>query len=150
MMNKGKLGLVGLAAVAFHHATNGGGSPYYLASALYAWGFLFPDDPSAVPHRFNPRARLASELYNRGLTQGLKQNGTLALRSGAGEARPEKDHPERSRRGPHRRFRYIRAHSAGSGRAGEGPQVARARRRRDHARARENPRLECPSRDAPL
>jgi hypothetical protein len=77
--------VVGLAELAFDHAAHGGGRPYYLASALYAWAFLFPDDPSAVPDRFNPRTRLASELYNRGLTHGLEKDGTVELRAGAYE-----------------------------------------------------------------
>src|SRR5262245_673017 len=34
-----------LTELSFHHAEHGGGSPYYLATALYAWTFLFPSDP---------------------------------------------------------------------------------------------------------
>jgi triacylglycerol esterase/lipase EstA (alpha/beta hydrolase family) len=72
--------VVALAEVAFHHARYGrGGRPYYLASALYAWAYLFPDDPTLVPDRFNPRVRLAAELYNRALAQGLQQDGNVAL-----------------------------------------------------------------------
>ena len=65
--------LVALAEVSYHHAVHGGGSPYYLAAALYAWGYLFPDDPHDGPGRFNPRERVACDVYNRSLTQGLKR-----------------------------------------------------------------------------
>jgi pimeloyl-ACP methyl ester carboxylesterase len=70
-----------LAELSFQHAENGGGASYYLASALYAWVFLFPDDSSATPTRFNPRARMACDLYNRGLTAALKTGGTVDLSS---------------------------------------------------------------------
>ena len=68
-----------LAEVAFDYASRGGGSPYYLASALYAWAYLFPDDPHDVPDRFDPRRVLASEIYNRGLTHGLEKGGQVDL-----------------------------------------------------------------------
>jgi pimeloyl-ACP methyl ester carboxylesterase len=71
--------VVSLSELAFHHARHGGGRPYYLAAALYAWTFLFPDDPRDIPDRFSMRLRLACELYNRGLAQGLEQDGRLAL-----------------------------------------------------------------------
>jgi triacylglycerol esterase/lipase EstA (alpha/beta hydrolase family) len=71
-----------LAEVAFHHAVHGGGQPYYLASALYAWAYLFPGDPGAVPDRFDHRVRLACEVYNRGLAEGLEKDGKVDLRAG--------------------------------------------------------------------
>ena len=75
--------MVGLAELSFRHAEHGGGSPYYLATAVYAWAFLFPDDQSAIPDYFDPRVRLACELYNRGLTEGLKQGDNVDLRAGS-------------------------------------------------------------------
>src|SRR5258708_4890334 len=48
-------------------------------NVLYAWAYLSPDDPTLVPDRFPPRVRLACELYNRGLAQGLQQDGNVAL-----------------------------------------------------------------------
>jgi pimeloyl-ACP methyl ester carboxylesterase len=65
-----------ISEVAFHHAMHGGGSPYYLAAALYAWAYVFPDDPKDAPDRFNPRTRRACDLYNRGLSEGLKKSPT--------------------------------------------------------------------------
>ena len=71
----------GLAELAFHHAEHGGGSPYFLASALYAWTYLFRDEQTASD--FDPRGRLACELYNRGLTEGLKRGDEVELRAGS-------------------------------------------------------------------
>jgi pimeloyl-ACP methyl ester carboxylesterase len=71
-----------LAELAFHHADNGGGRPYFLLSAVYAWAYLFPDDLKDLPSRFSPRVRLACDLYNRGLTEALKNGKNVELRSG--------------------------------------------------------------------
>ena len=43
----------------------------FLAAAVYAYAFLFPDDASGVPSAFDPRFRVACDLYNRGLTAGF-------------------------------------------------------------------------------
>ena len=48
---------------------------YHLASAIYAWLFLFGDGPDASPNVMDPRYRLACELYNRALAQGLRRPG---------------------------------------------------------------------------
>jgi pimeloyl-ACP methyl ester carboxylesterase len=44
---------------------------HYLASAVYAYAFLFPEQRADVPNRFDPRVRIAADLYNRGVTLGL-------------------------------------------------------------------------------
>ncbi len=45
---------------------------YYLATAVYAYALLFPDEPDGgVLDPSDPRLRLAYDLYNRGLTEGL-------------------------------------------------------------------------------
>lgn len=73
-----------LAEAAFHYAGRGGGAPWFLASAIYAWSYLFPDDPGVALDAFSPRARLASGLYNRGLTRALESaDGEVELRGGA-------------------------------------------------------------------
>lgn len=61
-----------LAEMAFLHAENRGGRAYYLTSALYAYAFLFPGAADAPPSPYDPRFRLATDLYNRGLTSGLE------------------------------------------------------------------------------
>ncbi len=63
--------LFALAELSFDHAEHGGAQSYYLTSAVYAWAFLFPDDPAARPGCYDPRARTAMDLYNRGITEGL-------------------------------------------------------------------------------
>ncbi|MEB2285100.1 MAG: hypothetical protein B6D46_10215 [Polyangiaceae bacterium UTPRO1] len=68
-----------LAELSFQHAERDHRGPqerwrrteHYLAAAVYAYAFLFPDDPQDVPHRFDPRVRRAADLYNRGFTLGL-------------------------------------------------------------------------------
>jgi pimeloyl-ACP methyl ester carboxylesterase len=74
--------LVALAELCFHHAERGGGQPYYLAAAAYAWAYLFPDDPMLRPDRFSPRLRLACDLYNRGLTAAMKAGTDVVLKGG--------------------------------------------------------------------
>jgi hypothetical protein len=57
-----------LAELAFHHADQSGDHTWHLAAALYAWAFLFDGKPV---DSFDPRLRVATDLYNRALTQGL-------------------------------------------------------------------------------
>lgn len=64
-------GLFALSELSFLHADDTGKPAYYLASAVYAFAFLFPDDPAQRPGRFDPRVRIASDLYNRGLTSAF-------------------------------------------------------------------------------
>jgi pimeloyl-ACP methyl ester carboxylesterase len=73
-----------LAELAYHHAEDGGGRPYYLATALYAWDFLFPADAANVPSRLDPRVRLAADLYNRGLSEGFESQDGKAVSFGVG------------------------------------------------------------------
>jgi pimeloyl-ACP methyl ester carboxylesterase len=61
-----------LAELSFLHAKDTGRRAYYLASALYAYAFLFPDDEAESPSAFDRRFRQACELYNRALTESLK------------------------------------------------------------------------------
>ena len=63
--------LFALAELSFDHAEHGGGRSYYLASAAYAWAFLFPENTAARPGCYDPRVRTAMDLYNRGVTAGL-------------------------------------------------------------------------------
>ena len=60
--------LISLAELAFRHASESGDRSYFLATALYAWIFLFPADPALAPSPFDPRLRLAADLYNRSVT----------------------------------------------------------------------------------
>jgi pimeloyl-ACP methyl ester carboxylesterase len=71
-----------LAELAFSYAERGGGSPYFLAAALYAWAYLFPEDKAALPDALSPRIRLACDLYNRGLTKGFEEGDHVTFRTG--------------------------------------------------------------------
>jgi triacylglycerol esterase/lipase EstA (alpha/beta hydrolase family) len=73
-----------LAELSFLFADKSGDRSYYLAAAVYAYGFLFPQDPSVIPGRFDPRTRVAVDLYNRGIVEGLtSSSGTeVTLQSG--------------------------------------------------------------------
>src|SRR5215468_52026 len=64
--------LFAAAEASFLHAERTGKRPYFLAAALYAWAYLFPEDPREAPSPFDPRFRLAANLYNRGLTSTLE------------------------------------------------------------------------------
>jgi pimeloyl-ACP methyl ester carboxylesterase len=71
-----------LAELSFIHAEKTGKRSFYLASSVYAWAFLFPGGKDELPSPFDPRFRLASDLYNRGLTSGFKlEDGSKVLLS---------------------------------------------------------------------
>jgi pimeloyl-ACP methyl ester carboxylesterase len=68
--------LFALAELSFLHAERTGDRAYFLASAVYAWALLFPGDDSAVQLKpSDPRFRLAYDLYNQGIAQGLTAPG---------------------------------------------------------------------------
>jgi pimeloyl-ACP methyl ester carboxylesterase len=75
--------LFALAELSYLHAEQSGERSYYLASAVYAYAFLFSGDPR--PEQLDPRTRLAAELYNRALTEGLatKDGREVVLAPGA-------------------------------------------------------------------
>jgi pimeloyl-ACP methyl ester carboxylesterase len=60
-----------LAELSFAYAERSGDRKYYVASAAYAWDFLFPQDTEQRPGRYDSRVRTAMDLYNRGITNGL-------------------------------------------------------------------------------
>jgi hypothetical protein len=75
------------AELAFKHASEGGGRPYYLASAVYAYAYLFPDGEGEAPSPFDPRYRWAVELYNLAVTKAFETAGgaRVDLRAGSYE-----------------------------------------------------------------
>ncbi len=60
-----------LAELSFYHAERNEKNSHYLASAVYAYAFLFPEDGTPAPDPLDPRRRLAADLYNLGLIRGL-------------------------------------------------------------------------------
>lgn len=64
--------LFALADLSFLHGERSGDRAYFLASAIYAYALLFPGDGQPTPlHQSDPRLRLAYDLYNQGIAQGL-------------------------------------------------------------------------------
>ena len=60
-----------LAETSYFYARRRGGRSYFLAAAVYAFAYLFPDDASQPPDPYDPRFREACDLYNLALAQGL-------------------------------------------------------------------------------
>lgn len=73
-----------LAELSFLYAKKAFQPSYYLAAAVYAYLYLFPDDSSRLPDPLDPRVRIAADLYNRSLTSGFitKDRSTMNLHSG--------------------------------------------------------------------
>lgn len=73
--------LFALAELSFHYAEWSHRREHYIAAAAYAWAFLFPGDEGTPPDRYDPRLRLAMDLYNRGVAEGLTEpvSGDLHL-----------------------------------------------------------------------
>jgi len=65
-----------LAELSFLHADKTKDRKYSIMAAIYAWSYLFG---GARPDPFDPRLRVATDLYNRGLTQGLEQPYTRQM-----------------------------------------------------------------------
>src|SRR5271170_5672982 len=63
--------LFALSELSFDYGEDSGNKSSYLASAAYAFAFLFPADQADAPGPYDPRLRLALDLYNRGIALGL-------------------------------------------------------------------------------
>jgi hypothetical protein len=63
--------LFALAELSFLRGEDSSERSHLLAAAAYAYAFLFPGDDGTPPGPFDPRLRLASDLYNRALTGGM-------------------------------------------------------------------------------
>jgi pimeloyl-ACP methyl ester carboxylesterase len=63
--------LFALAELSFLEGERSGDRSRYRAAAIYAWLFLFPDDPADRPNPFDPRLRVAADVYNRAVTMGF-------------------------------------------------------------------------------
>src|SRR5208282_747956 len=66
--------LFALSELSFVHAEEARNRTYYLASAAYAYAFLFPQNSADAPGEYDSRLRLAVDLYNRGIALGLATN----------------------------------------------------------------------------
>ncbi|MGA9723190.1 MAG: hypothetical protein WBQ86_12095 [Candidatus Binatus sp.] len=63
--------LFALSELSFAYAEDSGNQSYYLASAAYAYAFLFPANSADAPGPYDPRLTLTVDLYNRGIALGL-------------------------------------------------------------------------------
>lgn len=69
-------GLFALAELSFLTAEKTEDKRWLAACVVYAYAYLFPDDGLA-PDSFDPRLRIAADLYNRALTQMLTKPHSL-------------------------------------------------------------------------
>jgi hypothetical protein len=76
--------LFALGELSFLHASKSGDTSYFLSAAIYAYAYLFPEDTSTAPDPFDPRFRLAVELYNEGVARGFRSEDgkDVALKEG--------------------------------------------------------------------
>jgi len=80
--------LFALAELSFLHGESAKRRDYHLAAVVYAYAFLFPEGTGTAPGRFDPRVRIAADLYNWALATGfasedrsevVPRGGTFAL-----------------------------------------------------------------------
>lgn len=74
--------LFALAELSYLHAERTRARPYYLAAVVYAYAFLFRGAEAAPPDPLDPRTRLAAELYNQALTEGLRNGAHVVVAAG--------------------------------------------------------------------
>jgi pimeloyl-ACP methyl ester carboxylesterase len=82
----GQYRLFALSELSYAYAQDSGDRSYYLASAVYAYALLFPGDGVSEPlGASDPRVRVACDLYNRALAEGLKaeHGDDLVIESGS-------------------------------------------------------------------
>src|SRR5262249_33593673 len=60
--------LFALSELSFLHGITAAKRDYQMAAAGYAYAFLFPEGTGATPGRFDPRVRVAADVYNGALT----------------------------------------------------------------------------------
>lgn len=77
--------LSALVETCFLHAESSANREFYLASAVYAYALLFPENQEEEPSPYDPRFRLACDIYNRSITSAFKTDtgSTVALRGGS-------------------------------------------------------------------
>ena len=74
-----------LAELSFLYAQKANQPSYYLAAALYAYLYLFPENSANLLNPLDPRGRIAADLFNRSLTLGFisKDRFAVNLQSGS-------------------------------------------------------------------
>ena len=73
-----------LAELSLYRALIDDSKPNYMAAALYAYAFVFPDNPSEASDALDPRTRLACDIYELALAEGLEDKKTKSVVPRAG------------------------------------------------------------------
>ena len=60
-----------LSELSFAQGENAQDRSYFLAASVFAYCFLFPENPKDTPNPYDPRLTIAVDLYNQGLANGL-------------------------------------------------------------------------------
>jgi pimeloyl-ACP methyl ester carboxylesterase len=76
--------VITLAEMAYLYAEKTHQRPYFLAAAIYSFAFLFPEKGLAPPSPYDPRLRLAADLYSLGIIHafGSADDTTVEFKSG--------------------------------------------------------------------
>lgn len=76
--------LFALAELSYLHAEETGSREHAMAAAVYAYAFLFPDDPTQRPQAVDARYRWAADIYAAGLSRALRapDGRTMAVAAG--------------------------------------------------------------------
>ena len=76
--------LFALAELSYIHGQAAARRDYLLAAVVYAYAFLFPEGLGEAPGRFDPRLRIAADLYNWALTAAMasEDKAEVILRGG--------------------------------------------------------------------
>src|SRR5690242_3458523 len=79
--------VITMAEMAYLYGEKTQRRPYFLAAAIYSYAFLFPERGLRQPNAYDPRLRLAADLYSFGLTHAFASNdgATVDFRSGSYE-----------------------------------------------------------------
>ena len=79
--------LFALTEMLFLQTLGTGQQQHALSAAVYAYAFLFPEDPQQWPSGFDPRLRTACDIYNRSLTRAFASADRSRIEFHAGRYR---------------------------------------------------------------
>src|SRR6266850_1258745 len=76
--------VITLAEMAYLYGKSSHQRPYFLAAAIYSFAFLFPEKGLKPPSPYDPRFRLAADLYSLGIIHAFASadDATVEFRSG--------------------------------------------------------------------
>ena len=77
--------VITLAEMAYQYGEKTHRRSYFLAAAIYSFAFLFPDTGLKPPSPYDPRLRLAADLYGLGIVPGFASadDATVEFKSGS-------------------------------------------------------------------